>query len=68
MYIYMHYVYMIYIYVIYIYCWTEKFYKMNVASNSFRMIMMKFNLCDVAAMALVKLDIKKQRWSLFIKY
>ena len=59
---------MIYIYVIYIYCWTEKFYKMNVASNSFRMIMMKFNLCDVAGMALVKLDIKKQRWSLFIKY
>ena len=53
---------------IYIYCWTEKFYKMNVASNSFRMIMMKFNLCDVATMALVKLDIKKQRWSLFIKY
>ena len=31
--------------------------------------MRKFGfMCDVAAMELVKLDIKKQRYSLFIKY
>ena len=37
-------------------------------SNSFLKNMTKFNfVCNVAVMVLVKLDIKKQRYILFIK-
>ena len=42
---------------------------MNVTSNSFWKIMTKLNfMCDVSAMLLVKLDIKKQHYNRFINY
>ena len=45
---------------------VSNFLQDEMTSNSFWKIMTKFNfMFDVAAMGLVKLDIKKQRYSLF---
>ena len=60
--IYINYIYIyIYIYILYIYIYIY-------ALNSFWKNMTKFSfMCDEAAMEVVKLDIQKQRYSLFIK-
>ena len=45
---------------------VNNFLQDEMTSNSFWKIMTKFNfMCDVAAMGLVKLDIKKQRYSFY---
>ena len=45
------------------------FYKVSMMSNRFWKIMAKYNwMCDTTVMVLVKLDIKMQHYSFFIKY